>query len=171
MEVRVTWMEGEVFRLSQRMRYRIPSTPVGRSEFLLRAPPSNSKVCLRALSLSPPREILYVMPLVLSGVWHMSLGWRAGLWLARTCILRRGLGRLPCCDCASTKRAAPRGARCCAAILVAHPVCLCCAMASHGAHASLRHAHLRGVQKRPHAATRRLCAISFVRETCHQYER
>lgn len=54
MEVRVAWMEmeGEVFRLSQRMRYRIPSTPVGRSEFLLRAPPSDSKVCVGALSLA-----------------------------------------------------------------------------------------------------------------------
>lgn len=48
----VGWMEGDVFRLSQRMRYRIPSTPGRRSEFLLRAPPSDSKVWHGALSLA-----------------------------------------------------------------------------------------------------------------------
>jgi hypothetical protein len=39
----------------------------------------------------------------------MSLGWKAACGLPVPAYSPRGLGRLPCCDRASTKRAAPRG--------------------------------------------------------------
>jgi hypothetical protein len=105
----------------------------------------------------PPREILHVMD-ALSGVWHMSLGWKAACGLP---VPAYWPGVLVACLVATARVQRERrpGAKTCAAILVDHPAC--CAMASHGTHASVRHA-LRCVQKRR-------CAISFALETCLQY--
>ena len=135
----------------------------GRSEFLLRAPPSDSKVCLRALSLSPPREILHVMPLCAQGFGTCRLagGLACGLPVPAYCA-----GVLVAClvVTARVQREQRPGAGC---LGDARPSWLCTLLAvpwaSHGAHASVRHA-LRCVQKR-------LCAISFALETCLQYER
>ena len=122
-----------------------------RSEFLLRAPPSDSKVCVGALSLARLAKSYMSCrcPLRGFGTCRLAGGLACGLPVPAYCA-----GVLVAClvVTARVQREQPQqrpGAGCCAAILVAHPVC--CAMASHGAHASLRHA-LRGVQKRPHAA-------------------
>jgi len=65
-----------------------------------------------------------------SGVWQSSLGW---LWLAVPAL---AWVLVACLVVIARVQRAPRGSvRRCVAILVAHP-----AMASHGAHASLRHA-------------------------------
>lgn len=65
-----------------------------RSEFLLRAPPSDSKICLRALSLSPPREIPHVMPLCAQGFGTCRLAERLPVACPYLHIGQGVLGRL-----------------------------------------------------------------------------
>lgn len=114
---------------------------------LLRPAPSDSKVCAPRAQPRPPREMLYVMPLLsLRGLAHVA--WLPGcLWLAPYLHLHIAPGSWSLA--LQRQRAAPRGE-----VMRGHlgspPCycsCACCAMASHGAHASLRHA-LRCLQKR-----------------------
>ena len=161
-------MEGEVFRLSQRVRYRIPSTTLP-LRILLRAPPSDSKVCAPRAQPRPPREMLYVIchAAALSGVWHMSLGCQAACGLPVPAYSCRGVLVACLVVTARVQREQRPGGRGDARPSWLPTLSLLCHGLAWSARVFETHA-LRCVQKRPHAACAQFRSPS---ETCaNQYE-